>query len=236
VHHAFPLGEDHEEVLRRKGYRGPVTHLPLGVDTRHFTPDKTDPHFDAGLPRPIIGFVGDFLPARNLPLLIEALSRCSQKLGLLIVGDGPNRDDLERFVAERGMEKRVIFTGKVTHADMPHYLNAVDMLVLPSTPVTNRCFGVFHIANAEQFDRVLIEAMACGKPVIGSSCGEIPRVVADCGLIFPDGDINALAICLDRLGRDAALREQLGQMGRARARDYYDWEVIARKFLSAVEK
>ncbi len=108
------------------------------------------------------------------------------------------------------------------------------MLVLPSKAVRNRCFGVFRIANAEQFGRVLIEAMACGKPVIGSSCGEIPHVIGDAGRVYPEGDRRALAGVLEELCADEELRQRLGQAALARARACYDWRVIACRLLAAM--
>ena len=235
IEHAFPIGRDHEDVLRRKGYRGPATHLPLGVDTRAFTPDRRPrPMTEIGLPRPVVGYVGDLLPARNVPLLIEALSLCPVPVGLLIVGDGPRRFELESVAMNKGLDGRVKFVGRVPHTQVPEYINCLDVLVLPSKAVRNRRFGVFQIANAEQFGRVLVEAMACGKPVVGSSCGEIPEVIGNAGRVFPEGDEKALASVLEELCRDKTLRERLGQAGLARARARYDWHIIAGQLLSVM--
>ena len=180
--------------------------------------------------------MGDFLPARNLPLLIEAVSQRRSPAGLLLVGDGASRPRLESLASRRGLDGKAKFVGRVPHAQVPAYLNAMDIFVLPSKPVRNRCFGLFHIANAEQFGRVLVEAMACGKPVVGSSCGEIPNVIGNAGRVFPEGDVAALARVLDELCSDLSLREQLGQRGLARARAHYDWRVIAARFLAEVQK
>ncbi|HEU0026180.1 MAG TPA: glycosyltransferase family 4 protein, partial [Ktedonobacterales bacterium] len=69
----------------------------------------------------------------------------------------------------------------------------------------------------EQFGRVLIEAMACGTPVVGSNSGEIPRVIGDSGVITPEGDVNALRAALLRLGDDHQMRGACAQAGRERA-------------------
>jgi len=79
----------------------------------------------------------------------------------------------------------------------------------------------------EQFGRVLTEAMACGSPVVGSTCGEIPQVIGDAGLIFPEGDVDALRAALLRLQRDDELRRDLAARGRARILAHYTQKQIA---------
>jgi glycosyltransferase involved in cell wall biosynthesis len=74
---------------------------------------------------------------------------------------------------------------------------------------------------------VLIEAMACGVPVIGSTCGEIPNVIGDAGLTFPEGDVEALRTALMRVQRDVALRQDLAARGRARVLAHYTQQQIA---------
>ena len=237
IDHAFPLGCDHEDVLRRKGYRGAVTHLPLGVDARVFAPARHDAlKRELNLPSPVAGYVGDFLPARNLPLLIQAVAALRPPVGLLIVGDGPGREDLQAQCQALGIGDRTRFVGRVPHTRVPDYLNCMDLVVLPSIAVRNRCFGLFEIANAEQFGRALIEAMACGKPVVGSTCGEIPTVIGNAGRVFREGDLGALTSVLEKLCANPALRKRLGQAGLARARTHYDWRVIAGRFVATVEE
>jgi glycosyltransferase involved in cell wall biosynthesis len=79
----------------------------------------------------------------------------------------------------------------------------------------------------EQFGRILIEAMACGVPVVGSSSGEIPQVIGTAGLVVPEGDAEALAAALQRLHDDTELRTRLGQLGRQRVLERYTHERIA---------
>jgi len=235
VDHAFPIGQDHADVLRRKGYRGATTHLPLGVDTAIFTPERHGaPTRGIDLPRPVVGYVGEFLPTRDVPSLIEAVALCRRPVGLLLVGDGCTRPEVECLSRKHGLADRVKFAGRIAHAQIPDYMNYMDMLVLPSKAIQNRCFGIFRIANAEQFGRVLVEAMACGKPVIGSSCGEIPNVIGNAGKVYPEGDTGALAAAIEGLCADQGLRTRLGRAGLARARARYDWRVIAAQLLSTM--
>jgi glycosyltransferase involved in cell wall biosynthesis len=81
----------------------------------------------------------------------------------------------------------------------------------------------------EQFGRVLVEAMAGYIPVIGSTCGAIPEVIADAGLVFPEGDAQELAQAMRRMLTDAELREHCATLGKARVEENYSWDVVARK-------
>jgi glycosyltransferase involved in cell wall biosynthesis len=102
--------------------------------------------------------------------------------------------------------------------EMPARPRALDALVLPSLTRPNW---------KEQFGRVLVEAMACGVPVVGSDSGEIPHVVGEAGLIFPEGDVEALRDRLARLAADARFRADLAARGRARVLAHYTQARIA---------
>jgi glycosyltransferase involved in cell wall biosynthesis len=108
----------------------------------------------------------------------------------------------------------------VAHADVPRWLNAMDVLCAPSRTTT---------AWREQFGRMLIEAFACGVPVMASDSGEIPHVVADAGLIVPEGDDTQWERTLAELLSNPARRAELSARGRARATAVYDWPVVARQ-------
>jgi glycosyltransferase involved in cell wall biosynthesis len=137
---------------------------------------------------------------------------------LRLVGDGPYRPRLEALSAKLGLAERVQFEPWKPAAEMPDYLSGLDVLVLPS--LTRRNWK-------EQFGRVLVEAMACEVPVIGSSSGEIPHVIGDAGLVFPENDVAALRDALSELMNDPGLRAQLSQRGRARVLEHYTQQRIA---------
>jgi glycosyltransferase involved in cell wall biosynthesis len=115
---------------------------------------------------------------------------------------------LEERIESLGISERVVrFDAR--HDEMPDFMNAADIVVLPSlsTPKWK-----------EQYGRVLPEAMACGKVVVGSNSGAIPELVADHGRIFPEGDVKALAAILaDLLGTSATERHLLGEKASAYA-------------------
>ena len=106
-----------------------------------------------------------------------------------------------------GIGERVDFLGQRASTQMPDVYPTFDVLVLPSLTRPNW---------KEQFGRVLIEAMACGVPVIGSDSGEIPNVIGDAGLIFPEGDIDALRDSIASLLADPGRRARYAEAGRQR--------------------
>src|SRR5262249_34312465 len=81
----------------------------------------------------------------------------------------------------------------------------------------------------EQFGRVLIEAMACGVPVVGSDSGEIPHVIGDAGLVVPEDDVSALRDALEALAADPARRAEYARRGRARVLERFTQEQVARR-------
>jgi glycosyltransferase involved in cell wall biosynthesis len=107
---------------------------------------------------------------------------------------------------------------------LPAFLNALDLFVLPSETRPNW---------REQFGRAAVEAMSCGVPVIGSDSGEIPTVLGDAGITFPEGDAWSLAAQLGRLLSDPSLRADLGRRGRQRALNLYSLEQVAAQHQAA---
>jgi len=203
-------------IWSEKGYTGPLAVIPqFGVD-----PDLFAPH-----PRPrdpargfLIGYVGRLVPEKGVDLLLEAVAGIDAVWRLAIVGAGPERERLETLSRRLGLGGRVSFEGDIPSIRMPSFYRELDALVLPSRSQPNW---------VEQFGRVLTEAMACGVPVVGSDCGEIPRVVADAGLIFSEGDARALRECLIRLIRDTGLWDSLARRGRGRVLAHFTQAQIA---------
>ncbi|MGH2536889.1 MAG: glycosyltransferase [Candidatus Promineifilaceae bacterium] len=213
------------QVWRAKGYTGPIDVIPqFGVEPELFRPaDGHDP--GRGL---IIGSASRRLvPEKGVDLLLRAAAGLPGVWRLHIAGEGPERPALERLAAGLGLAERVIFDGPVASLDMPAYLRQLDILALPSRSLPNW---------KEQFGRILIEAMACEVPVVGSDSGEIPNVVADAGLIFPEGDVEALACHLQTLAQDEGLRARLGAAGRRRVLACYTQEQVAARTVAVYRR
>ena len=219
------FGQTTREVLDARGWRQPARTIPPGVDVRRFTPDRdarerTRAAFGWHDDTPVVGFVGRFVPQKGLRHLMTTLGAITQPWRALFVGTGPLASELRAWAAAYG--GRVRIESGVTHDRVPDVLNAMDVLCAPSQTTA---------AWREQFGRMLIEAFACGVPVVASDSGEIPFVVGDCGVVLPEGDTRAWTSALDALLEDAARRDELGRRGRARAESTYAWPVIARQHL-----
>ncbi|MCD6290679.1 MAG: glycosyltransferase family 4 protein, partial [Anaerolineae bacterium] len=178
--------------------------------------------FAPGEPLPerpfIVGYAGGLIPEKGVDVLIRAVARLSGDWQLRLVGDGTERPRLERLARRLGVADRVAFLPRLVSADMPDFYRQLHVLVLPSRDRPNW---------REQFGRVLVEAMACGVPVIGSDCGEIPRVVGNAGLVFHQDDVEALRAHLDRLQHEPQWRRRLGQRGRARVLAHFTHDRVA---------
>jgi glycosyltransferase involved in cell wall biosynthesis len=228
VDHAFPITPAALNVLRVKGYRGPATIIPLGVDVTRFAPAPGPwPGIVAGPTRSArftVGFVGRLEPHKGIAALLAAAERLD--CDALIVGRGSLSTVVKEAAARR--PGRVVLRDWADHDELPRLLTRLDVLVLPSVEVIQRnVLPWIGIALREQFGRVLVEAMACGVPVLGSDVGEIPHVVGGAGLIFPAGDVGALTAQLARLRDNPALARRLGLEGVRRATAEFSWDRVA---------
>jgi glycogen synthase len=190
---------------------GRVHTIPSGFDPFLFAGGSPDAF--PGLGRPRIGYVGRLAPQKRADRLVEAFRRMREPASLVVVGDGPDREEVQTLAA--GLPRTHV-TGFVEHTAVPAVLAALDVLVLPSA--------------YEEMGSVLTEALASGLPVVASDVGGIPEVVrhGETGLLVPPGDVDALAAALDRLAADPGLRARLSAGARARAADYA-WPSLAER-------
>ncbi|MGD1994571.1 MAG: glycosyltransferase family 4 protein [Anaerolineae bacterium] len=202
------------QVWRAKGYGGSLAVIPqFGVDPQFFTPH---PH-RTPRERFVVGFAGRLVPEKGPDMLLTAAARL-EEVEVLILGSGPMREQLEEQADQLDLGDRVTFEGNIPSTQMPDFYRRLDALVLPSRSRPNW---------VEQFGRVLIEAMACGVPVVGADSGEIPHVIGDAGLTFPEGDTAALSARLDQLVSDPRLQQDLARRGRERVLAHYTQAQIA---------
>jgi len=167
-----------------------------------------------------VGFLGRVSREKGVQTLIEAANQTPADIGYVVVGRGDFRGEAETLVQRLGLNDRIKFIDTLPHETIPEVMNSLDLMVLPShTTATWK----------EQFGQVLIEAMACGVPVVGSNSGAIPEVIGDCGLIFREGDARALAKAIMKLASDNALRRRLAAKGRQRVTENYTHQIIAAK-------
>jgi len=218
---AIAGNQDAAWLLERHGFRKGISVLPqLGVDPDTYRRlGVNDLQTQLGLEGCfVVGFVGRLKQQKGLDTLLEAFARLDNDPHLVLVGKGDFQPTLLQRAAELNIDHRLHIPGVVSHREVVRYLNIFDVLVLPSRTTPHW---------KEQFGHVLIEAMACETPVIGSDSGEIPNVIGDAGLIFPEGDVEALADAIGRLMRDEDLRRDLAHRGRERVLQHYTHQRIA---------
>ncbi|MEN6643283.1 MAG: glycosyltransferase family 4 protein [Armatimonadia bacterium] len=211
------------QVAQRKGYRGPAEIVHYPIDVELFTP-RARPA-PGGSFR--VGYAGRLVAEKGIQDLVEAVALLQRDAPatLSIVGAGPLGDQLPTILPPASLQ----LMGTLSPEQMPDWYRSLDVLVLPShtTP-----------SWQEQFGRAAAEAMACGIPVVGSDSGFIPELIesAGGGLVYPEGDVAALAAALGRLSQDPALRVELGERGRDGVVALYSEDVVAAKVLALLER
>jgi len=212
------------KILRR--YSKKVVVIQNGVDTKNFNPEV-----DGGVVREkynisgskVLLFVGALTRwhgYKGLDVLLNALPSVKEllQIKLIVVGDGPMKAFYEGIVSRNHLQDSVIFAGRVEDSILPYYYAASDLLVLPSKD------------SSEGFGLVLLEAMACGKAVIGSRVGGVVEVIRDGenGLLVDPNNFELLSYNIVALLKDDATRDRMGRNGRAFA-ELHDWSRVAEK-------
>ncbi|MBW4644298.1 MAG: hormogonium polysaccharide biosynthesis glycosyltransferase HpsO [Goleter apudmare HA4340-LM2] len=227
--------QDGATILQQRGYQGKIKVMPqLGVDESLFTP-RPEPELAAslGIERGefVVGFVGRFVEEKGLLTLLKALVILRDKpWKLLLLGRGKLQSEIIEIATENNIHDRLILVESVPHDAVPNYINLMSTLVLPSETTYN-IKTLTAIGWKEQFGHVLIEAMACKVPVIGSDSGEIPHVIGDAGLVFPEGDAQALANCLVELMEKPEFAQGISAKGYERVMEKYTNKALARQQL-----
>jgi len=197
--------------------------VPLGVDLTKYYPSPKNQLLIAKHqiePREkILLFVAALDSAhgfKGLPQLLQALRRLDSHVRLLVIGDGDRRSTYEQSARDLGIKQRVEFLGRVDDDQLLQYYNLCDLFVLPSTDKT------------EAFGLVFLEAMACGKPVVGPRLAGVRTVIDDgrTGFLVEPGDIDDLTDKLKAILENDALAAEFGQAGLRKAREKYSWPTI----------
>lgn len=217
---ALARSETAAGILRARGFSGNIRVVPHGVDTERFAPAPDRDHAC----EPVIGYVGALTRHKGVDVLIQALALLPSEIHCLILGDGPEKPKLEDLASRLGVASRIEFVGTVSHRDIPGYLRRMSVFVLPTRSLPGW---------EERFGRVLLEAMATGLPVVGSNCGEIPSVIGDGGVVFPEQDPDGLARAVEGILNRPEEARALGVRARQRVESKYSWSVVARQTLEA---
>ncbi|MGH2985823.1 MAG: glycosyltransferase, partial [Solirubrobacterales bacterium] len=167
------------DVISELGERGEHVHLaPHGVDLERF---RATPARQRRGPAVLLA-VGRLVAKMGFEVLLEAVSRIERPFRLRIVGEGPEREALERKISSAGLEQRVALCGPRTHAELPGEYASADLVVAPSV--------VDPTGDRDGLPNVVLEAMACARPVVGSDLAAIATAVVpgESGLLAPAGD------------------------------------------------
>jgi glycosyltransferase involved in cell wall biosynthesis len=170
----------------------------------------------------MLGYVGRIVPEKGIADLINALALLPAHYQLTLVGAGTDEQLLRTWADNLGVGKRIHWHDPIATSAMPAMMQSFTALVLPSRTTANW---------KEQFGRVIIEAMACGIPVIGSDSGEIPHVIGAGGATFPEGDAGALASVIHVICADPNRLEALRATARQRVLSHYTQTALAARYV-----
>jgi glycosyltransferase involved in cell wall biosynthesis len=198
--------------------------FPNGVDVEKFNPEigtGDNVRGDFGFQKnPLVIFVGNFFHWHDVTTLLKAFSYVLKEIPdarLLLVGDGHKRMQMEELAAELGIVDAVRFTGLIPHSEVPAYINAADVAVVPYPNTKNEMW----------FSPLkLYEYMACGKAVVATATGQITRVIDhdQNGILVHPEDVQSMADAILQLILDNQLRLRLGQAAREDAVKMYSWD------------
>jgi len=205
--------------------RGKVHVVPNAVNAERFISAKPAMPKNGSF---VIGFVGTLKASQGLTKLIESFTLVAQQSAhaqLLIVGDGPEREPLDREIAARNLVSRVRFTGSVAPESVPGLLASMDVAVAPYPALAQ-----FYCSPLK-----LYEYMAAGLPIVASRIGQIEELIEDgeTGLLLPPGDAGQLAKALHRLESDAETCARLGAAAQNAVQDH-TWANLLEYVLSLV--
>jgi glycosyltransferase involved in cell wall biosynthesis len=191
-----------------------IVVIPNGVNTGLFAPN--------GHPRePVVLFAGSLIERKGVRTLIEAMGAVRRRhpgYRLVIIGDGPQRGELESLAERSGLSGGIRFTGSLAPAEVARWMRRSELFVLPSLEEGQ---GV-----------VLLEALASGTPCVAGNAGGIPEVLSpEWGVLAAPGDSQALAQAVLGMLEHADRRRAMGRAASIAIREKYDWPVIARRLL-----
>lgn len=229
VDHHFPVSHYTKSLLGGRSIAPSQTTVhPNGTSSDDFFPkDCSDFKKELGIEgKTVLLTVARILKSKGFENVFHAVKELQSRghnIHYLIVGDGPDRQEMESAAVKLNIENQVTFVGKVPHEQLNPYYNISDIFVL--TPSIFEAFGI-----------VYLEAGACRKPVIGSNAYGIPDAVLDgeTGLLVQPDDKEELTGAVERLLQNRSLAEKLGENGYNRVKNELNWDALSNKLYSEI--
>ncbi len=233
---------DHVFVVSQ-ALRQYMTELGVSGEKVSVIPNAADPHLFGPLLEPskirhtlgwddrfVIGFVGSMKPWHGVDVLLHAmrmLGGSNSPFRLLLVGAGPELDNLRAQVNEMGLADVVHMSGSIPHQQVPDYLRAMDVAVAPYAPDADEYFSPVK----------LFEYMAMALPVIAARLGQVSEVIEPerTGWLFRPGDAFELAGLIGRVASERELCRTVGLAARERVMNEYTWRHNARRVIAVAE-
>jgi glycosyltransferase involved in cell wall biosynthesis len=223
------LKEHLEHLYRVPGEK--ILVLPNAADPDRFSPDRNSGELRRMLglgEEVVIGFVGGFYPWHGLDLLCDALKGIRglwPRLAVVLVGDGPEKSFIRELFEREGMASRIRYVDPVPHRDIPRFLGAFDLAVMPDSNEYGSPMKIF-------------EYMSMGIPVVAPRLGPIEDGIDDGveGFLFAPRDKDSFATALGRLIEDRNLRTEMGRAARLRVLARHTWAKNAEAVLQFLEK
>lgn len=185
-----------------------------GIDTSTFVPSNSTP-----LKEQIL-WIGRFTPGKGVEYLLEGFEKFSREFPdytLVMVGRGPLKDNFVEMIQEMDLEGKVILRDFIPNGDLPRLYQESTLFVLPSLE--------------EGVPRTILEAMACGKPVVCTALPQLVDIVSGCGRLIPTGNARAVADAMSELISDPDLARDLGQSARVKVVSEFSWDDTVAKTL-----
>lgn len=194
-----------------------ISTIPLGVDTSTFKPPSNMPEKN----HQEILFVGYLYKIKGTQYLIKAMHAITKEhkdVKLRIIGNGPDKQQLIKLAEALKIKEKIEFEGFVPHNKMPKYYQQCDIFCFPTL--------------GEPFGKSIIEAMACGKPVIASNIGGPAEIIknGETGILVPPAQPKILAEKILKLLKDKKTAKKMGEKGRKTIMQDFSWEKIAEKY------
>ena len=233
VNHLTYLGEFTRSAIASsvtKEAAQSMVKIAPGIDTDHFSPvNASQLREELGLThKKVIVSVGRLVHRKGQDVLIEAMPAIIEEVPeahVLMIGEGPYRSYLENRVKALGLQERVTFIGRIQYADLPRYICAGDLFVMPSR---SRLAGL----EVEGLGIVYLEASACGLPVIAGNSGGAPDAVLkeETGLVVDGTQKTDVAAAVVQLLLDPDRSKAMGIAGREWIIQEWRWEIWSARF------